>query len=124
MILAIASGGAIGAVLRYLIYGASFTTFGHDFPFGTMIVNIIGSFCMGSLISFFDLHWEPSPELKLFLMTGFLGALTTFSNFSMDAVLMFEKGEWFYSSLYVAGSVFLSIMALFAGLFIIRQIYT
>ena len=122
MILAIGAGGAIGAVLRYLIYGLSFTVFSHDFPFGTMIVNIIGSFLMGILIAFFDLYWEPSPELKLFLMTGFLGALTTFSNFSMDAVLLFEKGEWFYSSLYIAGSVFLSILALFAGMMIIRQV--
>lgn len=122
LVLVIAGGGAIGAVLRYFIYGLSFTIFSHYFPYGTMIVNIIGSFMMGVLIVLFDYYFQPSQELKLFLMTGFLGALTTFSNFSMDAVLMFEKGEWFYSSLYIAGSVFLSILALFAGMFLVRQV--
>ena len=122
MILAIAAGGAIGAVARYAVYGASFSLLGHGFPFGTLIVNVIGSFIMGVLIAVFELHWQPSPEIKLFLMTGFLGALTTFSNFSMDAVLMFEKGDMLQSAIYIAGSVFLSIGALFAGLMLVRQV--
>ena len=121
MIFAIAAGGALGAVSRYYIYGTSLRALGDGFPYGTMMVNIIGSLAMGILIALFDSYWQPSPQVKMFLMTGFLGALTTFSNFSMDAVLMFEKGDVIQSSFYVAGSVFFSVFALFTGMLIVRQ---
>ncbi|MEM6781981.1 MAG: fluoride efflux transporter CrcB [Pseudomonadota bacterium] len=124
MILAIAAGGAIGAIMRYAVYGASFSVFGGGFPIGTMIVNILGSFAMGILVALFETYWQPSQEVRLLLMTGVLGAFTTFSNFSMDAVLMFEKGDVVQPVVYVAGSVFLSIGGLFAGLMLVRQLAT
>lgn len=120
-ILAIAGGGALGALVRYAAYGLSFSIFGSQFPFGTLLVNVIGSFLMGIAIAYFELYVQPLPHVRLFIMTGFLGAMTTFSNFSMDAVLMFEKGDMVLSALYIAGTVFASIFALYGGLSLIRQ---
>ena len=124
MILAIAGGGAIGAVLRHFFGVFSLKIIGTGFPYGTLSVNIIGSFVMGALIAYFAHHWSPSQEVKAFLTVGILGAFTTFSTFSLDAVTLWERGEQLGAFLYVLASVVLSIMALFAGLFIIRQIYT
>ena len=124
MIFAIASGGAIGAVLRHFAGMASLRMFGAGFPYGTLGVNILGSFIMGALISYFAHSWNPSQELRAFLTVGILGAFTTFSTFSLDAVTLWERGEAFAALAYVLASVILSILALFAGLFIIRQIYS
>ncbi len=124
MILAIAGGGAIGAVLRHFFGVFSLKIIGTGFPYGTLSVNIIGSFVMGALIAYFAHHWSPSQEVKAFITVGILGAFTTFSTFSLDAVTLWERGEQLGAFLYVLASVVLSIMALFAGLFIIRQIYT
>jgi CrcB protein len=91
-----------------------------DFPYGTMIVNIVGSFIMGLLISFFALVWEPPQALKAFLTVGLLGAMTTFSTFSLDTVVLFERNEHVAGLFYVALSVIASITALFAGMAIVR----
>jgi CrcB protein len=124
MILAIASGGAIGAVLRHFVGMFSLKVMGAGFPYGTLSVNVIGSFAMGALIAYLAHIWSPPQEMRAFLTVGLLGAFTTFSTFSLDAVTLWERGEAWGAMLYVLASVVLSIMALFAGLFIIRQIYT
>ena len=121
MILAIASGGAIGAVLRHFVSSFALHTGGGDFPWGTLSVNIIGSFAMGILITLFAHLGNPSMEIKAFLTVGILGAFTTFSTFSLDVATLWERGASFVAMGYIMASVMLSIMALFAGMAIIRQ---
>ena len=120
--LAIATGGAIGALERYGLNIGAVKLVGTGFPYGTLAVNIVGSFVMGALIAIFANAWQPSETVKLFLITGFLGAFTTFSTFSLDAVVLFERGALLASAVYIAASVCLSIAALFAGLWLIRGV--
>ncbi len=123
MMLAIASGGAIGAVLRHLVGLVSLKFLGSGFPYGTLSVNVLGSFIMGVLVAYFAHHWNPTQEVRAFLTVGMLGAFTTFSTFSLETITLWERGEIISSALYVLASVVLSIMALAAGLLLIRQIY-
>lgn len=123
VIFAIASGGAIGALLRHFVGMASLRLFGAGFPYATLGVNILGSFLMGALIAYLAQSWSPPQEVRAFLTVGFLGAFTTFSTFSFDAVTLWERGEAFAALAYVLASVILSILALFAGLLIIRNMY-
>lgn len=122
MILSIAAGGAVGAVLRHFAGLASLRLIGPDFPWGTVFVNIIGSFIMGALVAVFAHVWQPAQEVKAFLTVGLLGALTTFSTFSLDTAMLWERGNLMATGLYVAGSVGLSIAALFAGLYLVRSV--
>lgn len=122
MILSIAAGGALGAVMRHGAGVAALRLFGADFPWATMGVNIIGSFAMGVLIATFSHLWQPGADLKAFLTVGVLGGFTTFSAFSLDAVLLWERGQVLHASFYVGASVILSIAALATGLWIVRQV--
>jgi CrcB protein len=94
-----------------------------SFPWGTLFVNVVGSFAIGALAAYFafrgDAMW--TQPLRLFLTTGILGGFTTFSAFSLDFALMFERGEVAHSVLYVVASVALSLAAIFAGLFVVRS---
>jgi CrcB protein len=121
-ILAIAIGGALGAVGRHFVAHQVNQLFSGGFPFGTLGVNILGSFLLGVLIEVMALFWSPSPELRALLTVGFLGAFTTFSTFSMEVVLLFERGAHAQMALYVALSVALSITGLFAGLAVVRAV--
>ena len=87
MVLAIAAGGALGAVLRYIISDAVDRSFHSPFPWGTLVVNVLGSLAVGLLWSLFD-RYAPSPAMRGFLISGLLGAFTTFSAYSIAAVLM------------------------------------
>jgi len=121
-ILAIAAGGALGAVSRYGFNTGALKIFGDGFPFGTLGVNVLGSFLMGIAIAGFAHFWQPPQELRLFLITGFLGAFTTFSAFSLDVSTLFERGELSQVALYISASVVFSIAALFVGMAIMRVI--
>lgn len=121
-IAAIAAGGAIGALMRHGVNVASVKLMGHGFPYGTLTVNIVGSFIMGALVVLFAHLWQPSEALRVFLITGILGAFTTFSTFSLDFVNLFERGEYIHSGIYLGASVILSIAALFAGMAIVRGV--
>ena len=121
MILAIAAGGAIGAVLRHYVGILAISLTGMTFPWGTLSVNILGSFLMGALITYFANAWNPAPEIRGFLTVGLLGAFTTFSTFSLDAVTLYERGALMASMGYILASVVLSIGALFAGMALLRQ---
>jgi len=121
-ILAIAAGGAVGAVSRYGVQALMVRLFGMSFPFGTLAVNVVGSLLMGVLAHWF-LARGVSPELRSLVLVGFLGALTTFSTFSLDAVVLYERGETVLAALYVVLSVVLSVGALFAGLAISRSVF-
>ncbi len=120
-ILSIAAGGAIGAVLRHGVNVAAAHWFGMAFPWGTLIVNVAGSFAMGLLIAVFAHFWEPPQVLKLFLVTGLLGALTTFSTFSLDVSVLFEHHKYGLTLAYILSSVCLSVGALFAALYLVRS---
>lgn len=122
MIAAIAAGGAIGAVLRHLISQFSLHVAGPEFPWGTVSVNIIGSFVMGVLVALFAHYGNPSQELRAFLTVGVLGALTTFSTFSLDVATLWERGDILATGSYIAVSVVFSILALFAGLYLVRNL--
>lgn len=120
-IFSIAFGGALGAVLRHLTGLAALRAFGPSFPWTTMAVNIFGSFVMGVLIGVFAHIWQPSPDMKSFLTVGLLGGFTTFSAFSLEAVMLWERGDISTAAVYVGGSVILSIAALAAGLTLIKS---
>jgi CrcB protein len=117
----IALGGALGAVSRYGVSGAV-SLLGIQFPVGTIAVNILGSFVLGVLMTSFVLFWDVSQAFKAFAVVGFLGAFTTFSAFSMDSVLLFERGEIISGAIYVLASVVLSIVALYIGMVLVRSV--
>ena len=120
-ILLVALGGAIGASLRHLIGVATLRIFGPGFPWGTITVNVVGSFVMGVIVELIARKFSASLEWRLFLMTGMLGGFTTFSSFSLDAAFLWERGQSVVAVGYVMSSVVLSIAALFAGLALARN---
>lgn len=121
--LLIGIGGALGAMLRHGVNVSTMRVLGAGFPYGTIIVNIAGSFLMGLLIAWLARRMGGSSnELRLFLATGFLGGFTTFSAFSLDAVVLYERGDIAQAGLYIAISVIVSIGALFAGLLLMRSL--
>lgn len=115
-LISIAAGGALGAVLRHGVNLGATRLAGIDFPWGTLSVNLVGSFAMGLLAGVFAHLWNPPQEVRLFLTTGILGGFTTFSAFSLDAALLWEKGQAGAAALYVGGSVLGAVALLFAGL--------
>ena len=117
-----AFGGAIGAAGRYVIGIWAMRLFGAGFPWGTLCVNIIGSFLMGVLIETIALKYAASEEMRVFLATGFLGGFTTFSAFSLEAVLMLQRQQLGLAFSYITASVALSIGGLFVGLIVARAI--
>ena len=124
LIVAIALGGAIGAVGRHAVAGQVMKLVGGGFPWGTVVVNVLGSFVMGSLIEVMALKWSMGQELRGFLTVGMLGAFTTFSTFSLDVALLTERGAIPGAIGYVLVSVLLSTGGLFAGLYLFRQLLT
>jgi fluoride exporter len=114
-------GGGLGAALRHGMNLAIARLLGTAFPYGTMIVNISGSLVMGLIAGYFAFKGGASQHWRLFLTTGVLGGYTTFSAFSLDAALLWERHEMALMALYVGGSVILSIAGLFAGLFLVRH---
>ena len=116
----VALGGALGASGRYLTGLAMARLLGRGFPWGTLVVNILGSFAMGVLVVV--LAQLSANRLAPFLMTGVLGGFTTFSAFSLDVATLYERGDVGQAAIYVAASVGVSLAALFAGLFLTRSI--
>jgi len=117
----VALGGAIGSGARHLVNLAVLRLLGPNFPAGTLIVNVLGGFLMGLLVGFLALKYAGGGQgLRLFLATGILGGFTTFSAFSLDAVLLWERGEVLAAASYVVVSVVLSVGALVLGLMFMR----
>ncbi len=119
---AVAAGGIVGAVARYLVYVAVGQLLGTDFPYATLIVNVVGSFAMGVLVETMALVWSTSTEMRLFLTTGMLGAFTTFSTFSLDFAVLYERRDFALCAFYTIASFLLSVGALFAGLHLMRRL--
>lgn len=122
MILAVAAGGAVGSVLRHFVNVLALSWFGSAFPWGTLTVNIVGCFLMGVLVETSALLWSPGPELRAFIAVGFLGGLTTFSSFSLDVAVLYERGEMMLAAAYVLASVAASVLGLFAALALVRAL--
>lgn len=118
--LLVAVGGAIGSLLRYYVGLGSLRLMGPGFPWGTLIVNVVGGFIIGVFAEMIARRFNASVELRLLLMTGFLGGFTTFSAFSLDAITLFERGDVFAGAIYIAASVGLSMVAVMAGLGLMR----
>lgn len=119
----VAAGGGLGASLRYLTGIAALRWFGPNFPWGTLVVNVVGSFVMGMVAELIIRRLGVGTDLRLFLMTGLLGGYTTFSAFSLDAVLLFERGALSAALGYVLLNVIGAIVALVLGLALARNIF-
>lgn len=120
-LLQVALGGAIGASARYMTNVAAMRLAGPGFPWGTVAVNVAGSFLMGVIVVVFA-H-KDATRMAPFLMTGVLGGFTTFSAFSLDALTLWERGQATLAAAYVAGSVILSLTAIVAGMAAARGIF-
>jgi CrcB protein len=113
-------GGGIGSFLRYITSTLISRNFGTNFPYGTITVNIVGSFIMGLLIEYFTKTLPHSNELRAFLTVGILGGFTTFSAFSLDTILLIDRGNLPIAMVYVLSSVIFSILAVFAGMSLVK----
>lgn len=121
-VIAIACGGAFGALSRYFVIGLVTDWLGKDFPFGTLFVNVLGSFLIGILYVVVVLKMHVSPELKSILVVGFLGAFTTFSTFSLEAFNFISQGLILSAVTYILSSVILCILAVWAGVSLAKLI--
>ncbi len=113
-------GAGIGGALRHGVNAASLRLFGGGFPVGTLAVNVAGSLLMGLIAGYFAFRGDAPQGWRLFMTTGILGGFTTFSAFSLDAALLYERGALGQAALYVLGSVALSLIGIALGLAIIR----
>jgi len=119
--LAVAAGGAVGAMARHGVSRTAMHLLGPNFPWGTLAANIMGSFAMGLIIVWLSSHEPASPALRAFLTVGLLGAFTTFSTFSLDVVTLYRDRTVMIAGAYLLASVILSVCALLAGLAVGRQ---
>jgi len=120
-LLLVAAGGAIGASMRHLVNFAALRLIPSTLPMGTLMINIIGSFAMGVFIEILVRRLGSSNELRLFVATGVLGGFTTFSAFSLDFAILWEKGAPQWAFAYLFFSVTGAILALFLGLWVARS---
>lgn len=120
--LLVAIGGAIGSLLRYYVGQWALRLMGPAFPWGTLAVNVVGCFVIGVFAELIARKFNASVELRLLLITGFLGGFTTFSAFSLDAISLFERGEAVAGGVYIVASVGLSMAAVIAGLAVMRAL--
>jgi CrcB protein len=120
IILAVALGGGVGAVIRFFVASTIQSAAWPGYPWGIFVVNITGGFAMGLIVELSALRMQLTPEMRAFLTTGVLGGYTTFSTFSLDSVLLIERGNYGSAAIYIVGSTLLSILALFAGLWLVR----
>ena len=118
----VAAGGALVASARYLVGVSTGRLLGFGFPWATLTVNVLGCLIMGLLIEAMALRWSVGNELRAFLTVGVLGGFTTFSAFSADFALLVERHAYVSAGFYLFASVGLSIVALFAGLAIVRAL--
>jgi len=128
MILAVGAGGFLGAVARHLLVSRIGHWLGPNgvagMPVGILTANVLGSLLMGMLVGVLALAWSPPAAVRALLSVGVLGAFTTFSTFSLEAVTLIERGAWSQAAIYVLASVLLSVLGLFAGLWGMRWLLT
>lgn len=124
VLLAVAIGGAIGAIARFQLSQSFIKSFSGDFIYNIMVANIVGCFLMGVCYEFMNLKMNVGVEWRAFFMVGILGAFTTFSSFALDVFILVERGNFLNASMYILSSVVFSILGLFIGIYIMRTIFT
>ena len=120
--LAIAAGGSLGAVSRYWMSASTYQWLGQGFPYGTLMVNLLGSLVMGFLSVLLVHRFQVSEEIRIGLLAGFLGSFTTFSTFAMDTLQLAGNEAMFKAIIYILFSVMLCIVGAWAGLFVAKQL--
>ncbi len=113
-------GAGLGGMLRHGINLVALRLIGTTFPFGTLLINITGSLLIGIVAEYWAIKSGLPQPVRLFLMTGILGGFTTFSAFSLETALLWERGQPILAALYIGASVSLSVAALFLGLWLVR----
>ncbi|WP_440682302.1 fluoride efflux transporter CrcB [Cysteiniphilum halobium] len=124
-LLLIGLGGGLGSISRFGLSEFIYKIFGKSFPHGILIVNILGCLFIGALAAFFQkerlLEHFLTPHFRALLITGFLGGFTTFSSFSLDALALLQKGEWLKAIVYIMLSVFISMIAVSIGFYLVER---
>ncbi len=113
-------GGGLGAAARHGVNLLASKIIRSDFPFATLAINVFGSFLMGLFVGYFAFRGEASQHCRLFLTTGLLGGFTTFSAFSLECVLLYERGAWLAAGAYALASVALAVAALVSAIWLMR----
>jgi CrcB protein len=121
-LLMVGGGGFVGANVRYLLGRWIADRFGSSFPYGTLIINVTGSLLIGFVLTVLAARSGLSPNYRLLVAVGFLGAYTTFSTYTYDSLTMMRGDEWFKSVVYLAGSVVLGMAAVTTGMFLGRRV--
>jgi fluoride exporter len=121
-ILAVAVGGSLGSVARYLVAIGFGKLLGPKFPWGTLVINVTGSLLIGLFIGLFAVRWSLPQAVRIFLVVGICGGYTTFSTFSLDSFYLIERGEVAAAAAYMISSVVLSVGAVIAGIQIVRML--
>ena len=116
-------GSALGGVSRYFISNIVFLFLSPTFPYGTLAVNVIGSFLLGIIVFLFEFASLSNSQIRIFLTIGFCGGLTTFSTFSLETVNLLRESEYLYASLNIISNVVLSVAALIAAYYLVKLIY-
>ncbi len=119
-LLVVGIGGASGSIFRYLISIVSYKNTTHSFPWSTFTANMVGCFLIGLFFGFFERHFISYPELKLLLITGFCGGLTTFSTFSAEGYDLIQAGHYTTAIIYIACSIMAGLLILLGGLYLIK----
>lgn len=113
----VAIGGVFGSVSRYLLTSITQRLIGSTFPYGTVIVNLLGSFLFGFIWGVLESRVAWTAELRLLVLTGFMGSLTTFSTFTMEGLALLQSAQWLQASLYIAGQVCAGILLVALGMY-------
>ncbi len=121
-LVAIALGGALGALMRYWLSSAVYLWLGRGFPYGTLSVNVIGSFIIGISFILLTERLILGAEARAFMLIGFLGAFTTFSTFSLETLLLMQQGLMLKAVINIVASVFLCLAATWSGMILARAI--
>ena len=124
VLLAVAIGGAIGAIALFQLSQSFIKSSSGDFIYNILVANIVGCFLMGVCYEFMNLKMNVGVEWRAFFMVGVLGAFTTFSSFALDVFILVERGSYLNASMYILSSVVFSIVGLFMGIYIMRTIIT
>jgi CrcB protein len=123
IILAVFAGGGLGSVMRYGATAGAGRLFGAGaLPYGTLAVNVLGCLAIGFLVEMWAVKFDAAPEIRAFAVTGFLGGFTTFSAFSMDVFKLAGTGRMLEAAAYAAASVFLSLLAVFGGVYLAKGV--
>ena len=124
-LLLVGLGGGLGSISRFGLSECIYKLLGKSFPHGILIVNILGCLVIGALAALFQkerlLEHFLTPHFKALLITGFLGGVTTFSSFSLDALMLLQKGQWLKAVVYILLSVLVSMIAVFVGFYLVER---